>query len=165
MASGRRSAGIVVFRRAAGPDGGLEVLLGHMGGPFWAHRDAGAWSVVKGEVEAGEEDEAAARREFTEELGLPVPDGPLVPLGEVRQSGGKVVAAWAVEADLDPAGAVFGTFTMEWPRGSGTLREFPELDRIAWLPLAAAREKVVAGQRPLLDRLAEARPTPPRGRR
>ncbi len=155
----------MVFRRAAGPDGGLEVLLGHMGGPFWAHRDAGAWSVVKGEVEAGEEDEAAARREFTEELGLPVPDGPLVPLGEVRQSGGKVVAAWAVEADLDPAGAVFGTFTMEWPRGSGTLREFPELDRIAWLPLAAAREKVVAGQRPLLDRLAEARPTPPRGRR
>jgi predicted NUDIX family NTP pyrophosphohydrolase len=155
MARGRRSAGVLVFRRAAGAGGGVEVLLGHMGGPFWARKDAAAWTVVKGEVEPGEPDEAAARREFTEELGLPVPRGRWLPLGEVRQSGGKVVAAWALEADLDPATMVFGTFTMEWPPRSGTLREFPELDRVAWLRLADAREKIVRGQLPLLDRLAE----------
>ena len=143
---------MLVFRRAGG---GVEVLLGHMGGPFWARKDAAAWTVVKGEVEPGEPDEAAARREFTEELGLPVPRGRWLPLGEVRQSGGKVVAAWALEADLDPATMVFGTFTMEWPPRSGTLREFPELDRVAWLRLADAREKIGRGQLPLLDRLAE----------
>jgi predicted NUDIX family NTP pyrophosphohydrolase len=147
----KRSAGIVPFRRADG--GSVDVLLGHMGGPFWARKDAGAWTVVKGECEPGEDELDAARREFTEELGLPLPAGPLLPLGEVKQSGGKTVVAWAVEGDLDPARAVFGTFSMEWPRGSGVLREFPELDRAAWLPLAEAREKVVAAQRALLDRL------------
>ncbi|WP_412539479.1 NUDIX domain-containing protein [Longispora sp. K20-0274] len=147
----RRSAGILVYRRAAG---GTEVLLGHMGGPFWARKDAGAWSIPKGEYGPDEEPEAAARREFTEELGLPVPAGELAPLGEVRQSGGKVVTVWAVEGDLDPADVVPGTFTMEWPRGSGTVREFPELDRVGWFGAAEAGERLVAAQREFLDRLA-----------
>jgi predicted NUDIX family NTP pyrophosphohydrolase len=134
--------------------GGCEVLLGHPGGPFWQRRDAGAWSVVKGEYEQDETPQAAARREFREELGLPVPDGELVGLGEARQPGGKVVTVWAVEGDLDPASAVPGTFTMEWPKGSGVLREFPEIDRAAWFPLAVARHKAVPGQRVFLDRLA-----------
>lgn len=163
----RRSAGILPFRAAGrraaaggpgGPGGGIEVLLGHMGGPFWAHRDAGAWTVVKGEYEPGETPQAAARREFTEELGLPVPAGDFLPLGEVRQPGGKIVTAWAVEGGgLDPALAVFGTFTMQWPRGSGQVREFPELDRAAWLDLDTAREKILAAQRVFLDRLADLR--------
>ncbi len=126
-----------------------------MGGPFWARKDAGAWSIPKGECEPDEEPLAAARREFSEELGLPVPDGELVDLGEVRQSGGKVVTAWAVAGDLDPALVVPGMFEMEWPRGSGKLKEFPELDRAEWFDLASAEEKIVAGQRPLLARLAE----------
>ncbi|MBY8881770.1 NUDIX domain-containing protein [Actinacidiphila acidipaludis] len=159
--AGKRSAGILLFRRTGGGtdgdsgDSGVEVLLGHMGGPFWARKDAAAWSVVKGEYEEDEGPAAAARREFTEELGLPVPDGELVPLGEVRQSGGKLVTVWALEGDLDPAAVVPGTFTLEWPKGSGTLREFPELDRVGWFGLAPAREKIVKGQRPFLDRLAE----------
>ena len=148
----KRSAGIVLYRRSAG---GVEVLLGHMGGPFWARKDAGAWSIPKGELDADEAPQAAARREFQEELGLPVPDGELVELGEARQSGGKVVTAWALAGDLDPAQVVPGTFEMEWPRGSGKLKEFPEVDRAAWFDLATATEKIVAGQRPLLARLAE----------
>ena len=150
--TGGRSAGILLHRVV---DGGLQVLLGHMGGPFWARRDEGAWSIPKGEPEGDEEPVAAARREFAEELGVPVPEGELVALGEVRQSGGKVVTAWALEADLDPDRVVPGTFTLEWPRGSGTVREFPEVDRVAWFPLGEARVKVVKGQRELLDRLAE----------
>lgn len=133
----------------------VEVLLGHMGGPFWARRDAGAWSVPKGEYEPDEHPLAAARREFEEELGVPAPDGDPVDLGTVRQSGGKVVQVWAVAADLDLDRLVPGTFTMEWPKGSGQVREFPEVDRAAWLSLDLAREKIVAGQRPFLDRLAD----------
>jgi predicted NUDIX family NTP pyrophosphohydrolase len=148
----KRSAGIVLFRKSAE---GVEVLLGHMGGPFWARKDAGAWSIPKGECEPDEELLATARREFQEELGLPVPAGELVELGEVKQSGGKVVTAWALAADLDPALVVPGTFEMEWPRGSGKLKEFPEIDRAQWFELATAEEKIVAGQRPLLGRLAE----------
>ncbi|HEV3359127.1 MAG TPA: NUDIX domain-containing protein [Pseudonocardiaceae bacterium] len=148
----KRSAGILLYRRSTE---GLEVLLGHMGGPFWARKDAAAWSIPKGECEPDEEPLAAARREFQEELGLPVPEGELVELGEVRQSGGKVVTAWALAGDLDPADVVPGTFEMEWPRGSGKLKEFPEIDRAAWFDLATAEEKIVAGQRPLLGRLAE----------
>jgi predicted NUDIX family NTP pyrophosphohydrolase len=151
----KRSAGILPFRRTGGTDGDIEVLLGHMGGPFWARRDAGAWSVIKGEYEPGETPEAAARREFQEELGLPVPDGELIPLGEARQRNGKIVTVWAVEADLDPSQAVPGTFTMEWPRGSGRSQQFPEIDRAAWLGLRQAREKVVPGQQVFLDRLPE----------
>lgn len=147
----RRSAGILLFRRSSG---GVEVLLGHMGGPFWARRDAGAWSVPKGEYELDEEPLAAARREFQEELGLPVPAGDLVELGSVTQSGGKVVTVWAVEADLDPGEVTPGTFTMEWPKGSGRVAEFPEVDRAAWFDLRDAGERIVAAQREFLDRLA-----------
>lgn len=150
--SARRSAGLLLFRRS---DGGLEVLLGHMGGPFFARRDAGAWTVPKGEYEPDEPAWDAARREFQEELGLPPPDGAAVPLGEVRQTGGKTVTAWAVEADLDPATVVPGTFTMEWPPKSGRMREFPELDRVAWFGLDRARDVIVTAQAAFLDRLAE----------
>ncbi|WP_055693316.1 NUDIX domain-containing protein [Streptomyces prasinopilosus] len=153
--TGARSAGLLVFRHA---EHGLEVLLGHMGGPFFARRDAGAWTVPKGEYDAGETAWDAARREFEEELGLPPPDGEAVPLGEVRQSGGKTVTAWAVEGDLDPADVVPGTFRMEWPPRSGRTREFPELDRVEWFPVARARELVVSAQAVFLDRLAEHSP-------
>ncbi|MFD1151842.1 NUDIX domain-containing protein [Saccharothrix hoggarensis] len=150
--TGRRSAGILLHREV---DGEPQVLLGHMGGPFWARKDDGAWSIPKGEPDGDEEPEATARREFTEELGLPVPDGELVPLGEVRQSGGKVVQAWALAGDLDPDRVVPGTFTLEWPRGSGVFREYPEVDRVVWFSLVEARVKVVTAQRELIDRLAE----------
>jgi predicted NUDIX family NTP pyrophosphohydrolase len=150
--AGKRSAGILLFRRAGTR---VEVLLGHMGGPFWSGRDAGAWSVPKGEYEPDENPTSAARREFEEELGLPVPAADLIALGEVRQSGGKVVTVWAAESDLDPTEVVPGTFTMEWPRSSGRFQEFPEVDRVAWLGLEQAREKIVVGQRAFLDRLAD----------
>ncbi|MBQ1088662.1 NUDIX domain-containing protein [Streptomyces sp. B93] len=148
----RRSAGLLLFRCG---DDGLEVLLGHMGGPFFARRDAGAWTVPKGEYEADESAWDAARREFTEELGLAPPDGAAVPLGEVRQSGGKLVTVWAVEGDLDPAAVTPGTFRMEWPPRSGRIEEFPELDRVRWFPLAEARDVIVRAQGAFLDRLAE----------
>ncbi|MFC9244797.1 NUDIX domain-containing protein [Streptomyces sp. NPDC057136] len=154
MSTDKRSAGLLLFRVVDTEDGpDTEVLLGHMGGPFWAGREAAAWSVPKGEYTAGEEPAAAARREFTEELGLPVPDGVWVPLGEVRQAGGKTVTVWAVQGEVDPALAVPGTFTMEWPRGSGVQREFPEMDRFAWCTPTEAAERLVVGQRVLLDRL------------
>ncbi|MDX3452807.1 NUDIX domain-containing protein [Streptomyces sp. ME02-8801-2C] len=153
----RRSAGLLLFRRAASgrESDGLEVLLGHMGGPFFARRDAGAWTIPKGEYGDGEAAWDAARREFREELGLAPPDGEAVPLGEVRQAGGKLVTAWAVEADLDPATVVPGTFRMEWPRGSGQEREFPELDEVRWFGLEAARTVIVKAQGGFLDRLTE----------
>ena len=148
----KRSAGLLVFRRSGGR---VEVLLGHMGGPFWARKDAGAWSVPKGEYDSDEPAQAAARREFTEELGIAPPDGELVDLGDVRQSGGKTVNVWAVEGDVDVAGVAPGTFEMEWPRGSGRIQEFPELDRVEWFDLEAARAKVVTAQRVFFDRLAQ----------
>ncbi|MFE2642045.1 NUDIX domain-containing protein [Streptomyces nigra] len=148
----RRSAGLLLFRRT---DAGPEVLLGHMGGPYFARRDAGAWTVPKGEYTQDEPAWDAARREFEEELGLPPPEGEAVPLGEVKQAGGKTVTVWAVEADLDPAAVVPGTFTMEWPPRSGRTQEFPELDRVAWLSLDRAREVIVKAQAAFLDRLAE----------
>ncbi|NAZ82040.1 NUDIX domain-containing protein [Kineococcus sp. R8] len=149
----RRSAGILLHRSDG--RGGWEVLLGHMGGPSWARRDERAWSLPKGEPEPGEELLAAARREFQEELGLPVPAGDLLALGEARQSGGKVVTAWAVRGDLDPAAVRSGTFSMEWPPRSGRTSEFPEIDRAAWFAPDVARRKLVAGQVPLLDRLLD----------
>ncbi|MGW3509401.1 NUDIX domain-containing protein [Streptomyces sp. NPDC000994] len=149
---GRRSAGLLLYRRSGD---GLEVLLGHMGGPFFARREAGAWTVPKGEYDPEEPAWEAARREFREELGLPPPDGEAVPLGEVRQTNGKTVTAWAIEGDLDPAAIVPGTFTMEWPPRSGRAQEFPELDRVAWLGLDRAREVIVTAQTAFLDRLAE----------
>ncbi|MEV7200441.1 NUDIX domain-containing protein [Streptomyces griseoluteus] len=148
----RRSAGLLLFRHT---DRGLEVLLGHMGGPFWATKDEGAWSVPKGEYEADEPAWDAARREFQEELGIAPPDGPALPLGEIAQRNGKIVTAWAVEADLDPATIVPGTFTMEWPPHSGRVQEFPELDRVAWFTPEEARPLMVTGQGTFLDRLAE----------
>jgi predicted NUDIX family NTP pyrophosphohydrolase len=152
----RTSAGLLLFRHT---DGGLEVLLGHMGGPFFARRDAGAWTVPKGEYVADEEAAwDAARREFQEELGLPPPDGQAVALGEVKQTNGKVVTAWAIEADLDPATVVPGTFRMEWPPKSGQEQEFPELDRVAWFALDRARSVIVTAQTTFLDRLAEHSP-------
>jgi predicted NUDIX family NTP pyrophosphohydrolase len=142
----------MLFRRT-GP--GVEVLLGHMGGPFWERRDAASWSIPKGEYEPDEQPEAAARREFHEELGVPVPAGELVDLRDARQGSGKVVTVWALESDFDPAVVVPGTFEMEWPKGSGRIEQFPEIDRVAWLELDQAREKIVAGQQPFLDRLLD----------
>lgn len=150
--SGKQSAGILLFRRV---NDQTQVLLGHMGGPLWARRDARAWSIPKGEYGPDEALLDAARREFTEELGLPVPAGEVIALDSVRQSGGKVVTAWALEADLDPATVTPGMFTMEWPRGSGTVREFPELDRVAWFDLPTAATKIVAAQQSFLERLDE----------
>ena len=149
---GKRSAGLLLFRHT---EAGLEVLLGHMGGPFFAKKDAGAWTVPKGEYEPDEPAWDAARREFQEELGLAPPDGEAVPLGEVEQTNGKIVTAWAVRADLDPATVVPGTFRMEWPPRSGRTQEFPELDRVAWLGVDRAREVIVKAQAAFLDRLAE----------
>jgi predicted NUDIX family NTP pyrophosphohydrolase len=140
-----------MFRRRAHD---LEVLLVHPGGPFWAAKDLGAWSLPKGEHLAGEEPLAAARREFHEETGL-IPREPFLPLGEVRQPGGKLVTAWAFEGDCDCTAIKSELFSMEWPPKSGKLREFPEVDRAEWFSLPAAREKLVKGQAVFLDHLAE----------
>lgn len=153
----RRSAGILLFRRAGEGGGGLEVLLVHPGGPFWASRDAGAWSIPKGEVDPGEEERACALRELAEETGTGFEPGEdaLVALGEVRQRSGKVVSAWALEGDLDADAIVSSTFELEWPPRSGRVQTFPEVDRAAWLALPQAREKLLPAQVPFLDRLAE----------
>lgn len=147
------SAGVLLYRIV---DGALEVLLGHPGGPFWARRDDGAWSIPKGEYTSDEDPWVAAQREFTEELGAPVPPGEPLRLEPVKQAGGKIVTVFAVRGDFDPATAVSNTFSIEWPRGSGTLREFPEIDRVAWFPMDTARTKLLAGQRPVLDELIAA---------
>ncbi|WAU81242.1 NUDIX domain-containing protein [Streptomyces sp. Qhu-G9] len=149
-ADGKRSAGLLLFRRTGL---GVEVLLGHMGGPFFARRDAGAWTVPKGEYEPDEAAWDAARREFEEELGLPPPDGEALFLGEVTQTNRKIVTVWAVEANLDPASVVPGTFTMEWPPHSGRSQEFPELDRVEWLAMDRARAVLIKAQTEFLDRL------------
>ncbi|MFF1445854.1 NUDIX domain-containing protein [Streptomyces sp. NPDC058295] len=151
-ATPKRSAGLLLFRHT---DDGPQVLLGHMGGPYFAKKDAGAWTVPKGEYEPDEPAWEAARREFREELGLPPPEGEAIDLGEVRQRNGKIVTTWAIEADLDPAAIAPGTFTMEWPPRSGLTQEFPELDRVAWFGLDRARELIVPAQAAFLDRLAE----------
>jgi predicted NUDIX family NTP pyrophosphohydrolase len=152
----RASAGLLMFRRRG--DAGsasIEVLLVHPGGPFWAKRDDGAWSLPKGELGPDEAPLTAAQREFREETGL-VPAAPFVELGSVRQAGGKTVHAWAFAGDCDVASVRSNTFTLEWPPRSGRMQSFPEIDRAAWFPLDAARGKLVAGQRPLLDRLERA---------
>ena len=148
----RLSAGIVLYREV---DGRVEVLLGHMGGPFWARKDSGAWTIPKGEYDANEDELAAARREFEEEIGMPVPATSFVDLGEVRQSGGKVVRAWAADGDLDAATAESNTFEIEWPPKSGRVQTFPELDRVEWFELDTARTKIIAAQRAFLDRLLD----------
>ncbi|HEX5252750.1 MAG TPA: NUDIX domain-containing protein [Mycobacterium sp.] len=146
----RLSAGVMLYRTC---DGVAEVLVAHPGGPFWARKDDGAWSIPKGEYTDGEDPWAAAQREFSEELGLPVPAGPRIDLGQLKQSGGKIVTAFAVGSDLDIADARSNTFELEWPKGSGTLREFPEVDRVAWFSVATARVKLLKGQHGFLDRL------------
>jgi len=130
----------------------MDVLLVHPGGPIWAKRDAGAWSIPKGEPEAGEEPLTAARREFAEELGRGV-NGTFIPLSLVRQPGGKVVHAWALEADFDTTSITSNTFSMEWPPRSGRQQVFPEIERAEWFPLDVARQKILPGQTPLLDEL------------
>jgi predicted NUDIX family NTP pyrophosphohydrolase len=147
-----RSAGMLLYRHR---DGGLEVLLVHPGGPFFARRDAGAWSIPKGLYEEGEEPLACARREFAEELGSPCPDGPALELGEIRQKNGKRVTAFAIEGDLDADAITSNTFELEWPPRSGRRRRFPEVDRAGWFTLDAAREKLLAAQVPLLERLSD----------
>jgi predicted NUDIX family NTP pyrophosphohydrolase len=144
-----KSAGILMYKRAAD---GISVLLVHPGGPFWKKRDAGAWSIPKGEYADGEQAEAAARREFAEELGREI-QGPLEPLGEIRQKAGKVVVAFAAESDFDTAGFTSNVFEIEWPPRSGRRQSFPEIDRAEWFALPMAREKIIPAQRPLLDRL------------
>ncbi len=132
------------------------MLLVHPGGPFWAKKDAGSWSIPKGEYIEGEDPLAAARREFAEETGIAL-DGEFVPLGEVKQAGAKLVAAWALEGDLDAAAIRSNTFRLEWPPKSGRMREFPEIDAAAWLSIDAARGKLLKGQLDFLDRLIRLR--------
>ena len=146
------SAGLVVFRVR---DGRLQILLGHMGGPYWAPRDDGAWSIPKGELSEDEDALAGALREYAEELGHAPPDGPVIELGEVRQRAGKRLVAFAVEGDFDPAQLDAGTFELEWPPRSGRRQAFPEIDRVAWFDLPTAGRKVVKGQDVLLERLTE----------
>lgn len=139
-----------------GSEHGLEVLLGHPGGPYFASKDAGHWTVLKGEIESDEDPGAVARREFAEETGHPVPDGPLIDLGSIRQAGGKIVVAWAVEGDLDPEHAVSNRIEVEWPPRSGRMKEFPEIDRVEWFDVPRARIKMLPAQTLFLDRLEQA---------
>ena len=144
-----RSAGILLYRRR---DGEPQVLLAHPGGPFWTRRDAGAWTIPKGEVAPGESAEAAARREFREELGSEA-RGPLAPLGAIRQRAGKLVDGFGLEGDFDPAALRSNTFELEWPPRSGRVQTFAEVDRVAWFTPAEARGKLLAAQLPFLERL------------
>jgi predicted NUDIX family NTP pyrophosphohydrolase len=143
------SAGILMYRRG---EAGIEVLLVHPGGPFWRNRDLGAWSIPKGELDGGEDAEAAARREFKEELGIDA-TAPLRPLGLVRQRAGKTVQAYALEGNLDVGGVRGNDVAIEWPPRSGRALKVPEIDRAAWFAIPLAREKILASQRPFLDRL------------
>ena len=147
----RESAGILLHRA-----GGSEVLLVHPGGPFWTRKDAGAWSIPKGEVEQGEQPRAAALREFAEETGTTLPDGALEPLGSVTLKSGKLVHAFAVAGDLDPEAIVSSTFELEWPPQSGRVQVFPEVDRAGWFGLDEARERLNPAQAAFIDRLAAA---------
>jgi predicted NUDIX family NTP pyrophosphohydrolase len=150
--SRRQSAGILLFRQG---DGGVEVLLGHPGGPFWRRKDHGAWTIPKGLIAPNETPLAAAKREFAEETGHH-PRGEAIPLGEARQPGGKIVHVWAVQDDWDTAGLHSNTFETEWPARSGRRQSFPELDRAAWFIGADARLKILKGQAVFIDRLLEA---------
>ncbi len=149
----RRSAGILLYRSA---DGGVEVLLAHPGGPVWASRDAGAWTIPKGEIEEGEDPWAVALREFEEETGHPAPDGASIELGEIIQKGGKVVVGWGLEGDLDPSTAHSNTFPFQWPPKSGRYITIPEVDRVEWFTPDEARRRIKDTQIPLIDRLLEA---------
>lgn len=148
MAPAARSAGLLLHRRSGT---GPEVLIAHMGGPFWARKDEGAWSIPKGLFEDGEEALAVALREFEEEIGMPPPAGDPVALGDFRQPSGKTLTVFALGGDIDVAEIRSNLFEMEWPRGSGRLQSFPEMDRAEWVPPAIARTKVVKGQIPVID--------------
>jgi predicted NUDIX family NTP pyrophosphohydrolase len=147
-----RSAGLLMFRR---PGGRLELLLAHPGGPYWRRRDLGAWTLPKGGVEPGEDPLAAACREFVEETGFPV-QPPFIPLGELRQKGGKHVVAWAFESDADPAGLKSNLFEMEWPPRSGAMQSFAEVDAVAWFDPDEARRRILPAQTPFIETLAAA---------
>jgi predicted NUDIX family NTP pyrophosphohydrolase len=149
----KRSAGVLLYRRPSA--GNLELLIAHMGGPFWRNKDSSGWSIPKGELEDGDEALAAARREFEEELGSPPPQVDLVELGEVKQASGKRIVVFAGEADFDADSVTSNTFTLEWPKGSGQQQEFPEIDRAAWVSADEARVKLVRGQVEFVDRLLE----------
>jgi predicted NUDIX family NTP pyrophosphohydrolase len=153
VASSRRSAGILLYRRGSG---GLSVLLAHPGGPLWATRDDGVWTVPKGEIETGEEPWDVARREFEEETGHRPPDGPAIDLGEITQKGGKVVVAWALEGELDPTAARSNTFPLQWPPRSGRWITVPEIDRVDWFSPDDARRRLKDTQIPFIDRLIDA---------
>ena len=144
----KTSAGLLLYR-ARGDR--LEVLIAHMGGPFWQRKDDGGWSIIKGEYDEREDAFAAARREFAEETGSAPPDGATIDLGEIRQPSGKRITAWAIEGDFDPAAVKSNTFTLEWPPRSGRHQEFPEIDRAGWFDTATARVKLVSGQVPFID--------------
>jgi predicted NUDIX family NTP pyrophosphohydrolase len=150
-APAKRSAGLLLYRR---PAGRLQVLLVHPGGPFWQKKDLGAWSIPKGEFAAGEDPLAAATREFHEETGLEA-TGPFTPLTPVKQPGGKIVHAWAVEGDFDPRALTSNTFSLEWPPRSGRHQEFPEVDRAAWFYLEEAKRRINRGQAPILAELEQ----------
>jgi predicted NUDIX family NTP pyrophosphohydrolase len=152
--SERRSAGLLLYRHR--PDGGIEVLLAHPGGPVWAKRDEGAWTVPKGEFHEAEQAWDVARREFEEETGHPPPDGEPIVLGEIRQKGGKFVEAWALEGDLDPATAHSNTFPFQWPPRSGRWITIPEIDRVEWFAPDEARGRIKDTQIPFIDRLLDA---------
>lgn len=148
----KQSAGLLLYRKK---DKRVEVLIAHPGGPFWAKKDAAAWSIPKGEIEEGEELLEAAKREFAEELGKAAPEGEVISLGSAKQSSGKIVHAWAQEADFDASNVSSNTMMIEWPPKSGIQQEFPEVDRAAWVSIEKARNKLVKGQVPLLENLAE----------
>jgi len=148
----KQSAGLLLYRKAQEV---YEVFLVHPGGPFWAKKDAGSWSAPKGEFEAGEDLLTAAKREFQEETGQQAPSGNYQPLGEIKQSSGKVVHLFALEADIPAGVCQSNTFEMEWPPKSGQRQAFPECDRSQWFPLATAKQKLVKGQVEFIDRLAE----------
>ncbi len=148
-----RSAGILLYRHGAA--GGLELWIAHMGGPFWAGKKAHSWSLPKGEYQAGEDPLAAALREFTEEIGTPPPAADYVLLGEFRQPSGKLITAFTAEAEFAPAQISSNTFPLEWPRGSGTIQDFPEIDDARWVTEADARGKLVKGQLPIVDALLQ----------
>jgi predicted NUDIX family NTP pyrophosphohydrolase len=147
----KKSAGLLMFRRASG---GVEVFLVHPGGPFWARKDEGAWSIPKGEYAPGEDPLETAKREFQEETGFQA-SGEFIPLSSLKQPSGKVISAWALEGDCDAASIRSNTFSMEWPPRSGKQQEFPEVDRAGWFTIPAAKEKVLRGQVPFLDELKE----------
>ena len=146
-----RSAGVLLYRRGPGPD--VEVWIAHMGGPFWAHKESRAWSIPKGEFLPDEDPLAAAKREFAEEMGSPAPAAHYFPLGSFRQPSGKVVMVFAAESGFAPGHIRSNTFPLEWPKGSGLVRDFPEIDAAEWTAVPAARTRLVRGQVPILDAL------------